>query len=511
MKADTQIKTDDTDAETKTNKYPSTILDLMDFIDLYGPLKTLQTLQTLQPYKHYKPLSTFTDPYGPSFRLVSAFFKCYNPFMKQVIKFLYPGVRLKRWIFLFILAALVFFSGVSGVMGKAFKGVSIKLLNVEKYFNPLRDLITSSTRLVTIDIIAILLGGIGVYLGFNFFVKAINALYPAKVDIIKASFDELKLKRGPRIVTIGGGTGLSTLLRGLKLYTSNLTAVVTVADDGGSSGKLRKQMKILPPGDIRNCMVALADSSGMLGKVFQYRFTSKNKDLDGHSFGNLFIAALTGVNGSFEKGVAESGNILAIRGSVVPVSLEKIVLEARLKNKMFIKGQYNISHSKSAIDKVYIVPANPQPSANAINAIKRAKVIVLGPGSLYTSIIPNLLIKEIADAIYNSGARVIYVCNIMTQPGETRDYRLSDHINAINRHTEYPALITHVIANNQEISGRIMRKYAEEKSFPVEIDLQKMKEYDIKIISDNLVQIVDGHLIRHNAEQLSKIVLRLTL
>ncbi len=396
-------------------------------------------------------------------------------------------------------------------MGKAFRGINIKLFNVEKYFNPLRDLIISSTRLVTIDIIAIILGGVGVYFGINFFFRAINTLYPSKVDIVKASYDALKLKKGPRIVTIGGGTGLSTILRGLKLYTSNLTAVVTVADDGGSSGKLRKQLKIPPPGDIRNCMVALADSSGMLGKVFQYRFNSNNKELDGHSFGNLFIAALTNVSGSFEKGVLESSNILAIRGSVVPVSLEKVVLEARLKNKNLIKGQYNISHTTRAIDKVFILPANPLPSGNALSAIKRAKVIVLGPGSLYTSVIPNLLIKEITDAVYYSKARVIYICNIMTQPGETKGYRLSDHIAAICRHTKYPDLITHVIVNNQSIPEQFMKKYAVKDSYPVEIDQVNMRKYDIKIIREDLVQIVDGHLVRHNPEKLSKIILRLTL
>src|SRR3989339_446045 len=235
--------------------------------------------------------------------------------MKHLVKFLYPGIRLKRWIFLFILSSLVFLSGLSGVMGKAFKGIRINLINVEKYINPIRDMIT------------ILLGGIVFILGIRFFFKAISALYPSKIDVVKASYDELQLLKGPRIVTVGGGTGLSTLLKGLKVYSSNLTAVVTVADDGGSSGKLRKQLKMLPPGDIRSCMVALADSSGLLGKVFQYRFNSNNKNLDGHSFGNLFIAALTNISGSFEKGVQEASKILAIRGKVLPVTLEKVVLE----------------------------------------------------------------------------------------------------------------------------------------------------------------------------------------
>ena len=430
--------------------------------------------------------------------------------MKHVIKFLYPGIRLKRWIFLFVLSALVFLSGLSGIMSKAFKGIRINLINVEKYINPIRDMITNSTKLVTIDILAIIIGGTIFILGIRFFFKALSTLYPSKIDVVKASHDELKLLKGPRIVTVGGGTGLSTLLRGLKLYSSNLTAVVTVADDGGSSGKLRKQLKMLPPGDIRNCMVALADSSGLLGKVFQYRFSSPNKNLDGHSFGNLFIAALTNVSGSFEKGVLEASKILAIRGKVLPVTLEKVVLEAKLKNRSILKGQSKISHSEHAIDKVFLVPADPLPSETALNDIKKAKLIVLGPGSLYTSIIPNLLIKEIAGAIYHSKAKVVYICNIMTQPGETRGYRLSDHINAINNHVGYMDFINYVVVNNQVIPDRILEKYEQKDSHPVEIDNNNMRKYDIKIISEDLVSTTDG-LVRHDPEKLAKIILRLTL
>lgn len=431
-------------------------------------------------------------------------------YMKQVIKFLYPGIRLKRWIFLFVLASLVFLSGLSGIMSKAFKGIRINIINVEKYINPIRDMITSSTKLVTIDIIALLLGGTIFFLGLRFFFKALSTLYPSKIDMVKASHDELKLLKGPRIVTVGGGTGLSTLLKGLKLFSSNLTAVVTVADDGGSSGKLRKQLKMLPPGDIRNCMVALADSSGLLGKVFQYRFSSTNKHLDGHSFGNLFIAALTNVSGSFEKGVQEASKILAIRGKVLPVTLEKVVLEAKLKNKTILKGQSNISHSIQPIEKVFLVPEDPLPSDTALNDIKKAELIILGPGSLYTSIIPNLLIKEISDAIYHSKAKVVYICNIMTQPGETKGYRLSDHINAINNHVGYRDFISHIIVNNQYIPERILLKYEQKDSHPVEVDSNNMKKYDIKIIHEDLVQITDG-LVRHDPEKLAKIIIRLTL
>jgi len=396
-------------------------------------------------------------------------------------------------------------------MSKAFKGIKINIINVEKYINPVRDMITSSTKLVTIDIIAILLGGTLLFFGMRFFFKALNTLYPSKVDIVNASYDELKLLKGPKIVTVGGGTGLSTLLRGLKVYSSNLTAVVTVADDGGSSGKLRKQLKMLPPGDIRNCMVALADSSSLLGKIFQYRFNSVNKNLDGHSFGNLFIAALTNVSGSFEKGVQEASKILAIRGKVLPVTLERVVLEARLKNKKTIKGQFKISNSGQPIEKVFLVPSDPLPSATALNDIKKAKLIVLGPGSLYTSIIPNLLIKEIREAICNSKAKVVYICNIMTQPGETKYYRLSDHINAINSHVGYDDFINFIVVNNQPIPEEILKKYAKKHSQPVEIDRKYLKKYDSKILGADLLRITSDGLVRHDPEKLAKIVLRLTL
>lgn len=431
--------------------------------------------------------------------------------MNQIIRFLYPGVRLKRWILLFLLSAFVFLTGLSGVMGKLLSGIKLSVFNVEKYLNPLRDYITSSTKWVTIDIIAICVGALGLYLGIRFFFRAVNTLYPSNIDIVKVAYDSLKLRKGPRIVTLGGGTGLSTLLKGLKGFSSNLTAVVTVADDGGSSGKLRKQLKMLPPGDIRNCLVALADSSGILGRVFQYRFKSKNKNLDGHSFGNLFIAALTNVSGSFEKGVQEVSKILAIRGSVLPVTLEKVVLEAKLKNKRTLKGQYTISQSKYAIDKIILVPNNPLPSAGALNAIRKAKLIILGPGSLYTSIIPNLIIREIAETVYHSKAPVVYICNIMTQPGETKGYRLSDHLNALEKHIPFRNFINYIIVNNQQIPESILTKYAKKDSFPVEIDSASMKKYDSKIIRKDLVQIVDGHLVRHDPEKLAKIILRLTL
>ncbi|MFH1824127.1 MAG: YvcK family protein [Candidatus Firestonebacteria bacterium] len=428
--------------------------------------------------------------------------------MNKVSRFLYPGVRLKRWIFLFILSFIVFSIGLSGIMGKVLGGVKINFLNLDKYFIPLRDFIIDSTRRVTIDIIVIIIGIIGVYYTVSIFLKTLHTLYPLKIDIVKASYDEIRLRKGTKIVTIGGGTGLSSLLKGLKLYTSNISAIVTVADDGGSSGRLRKDLKMLPPGDIRNCMTALADSSTLMSKIFQHRFKTNN-DLNGHSFGNLFIAAISKISGSFEKAIEESSKILSIRGKVYPVTLEKIILKAKLKNKKTIKGQSNISNSKYPIERVFINPVSPLPSNKAIISIKKAKVIVLGPGSLYTSIIPNLLVKDITKEILHSKAKKIYVCNIMTQPGETSNYKLSDHIKAIIDHTGYN-IIQYVIVNIEKIPAILLNRYKKENSYPVKIDEKNLKKYDIILIKEKFLSI-ENNLIRHNSEKLAKVILKISI
>lgn len=428
--------------------------------------------------------------------------------MNKINKFLYPGVRLKRWIFLFILSFIAFSTGISGIMGKILGKVKINFLNLDKHFIPIRDFIINSTKLVTVDIIVIIIGITGIFYTINILLKTLRTLYPSKVDIAKASYDEIRLRKGPKIVAIGGGTGLSTLLKGLKLYTSNITAIVTVADDGGSSGRLRKDLKMLPPGDIRNCMTALADSSTLMNKIFQYRFKTNN-NLNGHSFGNLFIAAMSKISGSFEKAIEESSKILSIRGEVHPVTLEKITLEARLKNKKILKGQSNISKSKYPIERVFINPTSPIPSSKAINSIRKAKAIVLGPGSLYTSIIPNLLVKDITKEILNSKAKKIYVCNIMTQPGETNNYKVSDHINAIIKHTGYN-IIQYVIVNIEEIPPNLLSIYKKKNSYPVKIDEENLKKYDIILIKEKLLSI-ENNFIRHNSEKLAEVILKISI
>ena len=252
--------------------------------------------------------------------------------------------------------------------------------------------------------------------------------------------------RGPRIAAIGGGTGLSTFLRGIKERTSNVTGVVTVSDDGGSSGILRHELGILPPGDIRNCIVALAEAEPLMKELFEYRFTEGN-GLAGHSFGNLFIAAMSGVTGNFEQAVSESSRVLKVTGRIVPSTLVDVRLTADMADGTVVLGETNIAASPKRIRDVQVSPAEPEAFDAATNAIRDAELTVIGPGSLYTSLIPNLLIPGIARALIESEEPVVYVCNIATQPGETDGYTLRDHLEAIDRHL--PGLtIDYVVANS---------------------------------------------------------------
>ncbi|MFN8454734.1 MAG: gluconeogenesis factor YvcK family protein [Anaerolineae bacterium] len=245
-------------------------------------------------------------------------------------------------------------------------------------------------------------------------------------------------QRGPKVVAIGGGTGLSVLLRGLKHHTDNIVAIVTVADDGGSSGKLRRELGVLPPGDFRNCIAALADDEALITQLFQYRFRS-GQGLEGHSFGNLFITAMAGVTGNFEKALYESGRVLNIRGAILPSTLENVTLLAEVKEGSHtrkVEGESVIPAVKLPIERVYLQPDTPPPFPPALQAILSADLIVAGPGSLYTSVIPNLLVAEIVSAIRASTAPKIYICNVATQPGETDDYSLDAHVRAIETHTQ---------------------------------------------------------------------------
>ncbi|RRD95140.1 YvcK family protein [Clostridiales bacterium COT073_COT-073] len=310
-----------------------------------------------------------------------------------------------------------------------------------------------------------------------------------------------------KVVCVGGGTGLSTLLRGLKFYAEDITAIVTVADNGGSSGQLRREMGILPPGDIRNCVLALAEIEPLMEEVYQYRFSEGS--LKGQNLGNLIIAALSDISGSFEKAVEQLSDILAVKGKVLPVTNEKIELMATYADGSRIFGEEEIVYqnkvSRKKIQTIEMLPKTPLANSKAVQALEEADLIVLGPGSLYTSIIPNLLVKGIPEAIRGAKAKVIYVGNLMTQPGETDFYGLSDHIDAIERILGKKAIDVIAIDGNS-FSPESLKFYAADDSYPVPNDLADATEYTIAVGD---LSITDGVYIRHNPKALAEFVLRI--
>ena len=319
-----------------------------------------------------------------------------------------------------------------------------------------------------------------------------------------------------RVVAIGGGTGLSALLRGLKECVApspdvasrdpirDLVAVVTVTDDGGSSGRLRRDYSVLPPGDIRNCMVALSQDEALLARLFQYRFASGN-GLKGHSFGNLFLAALSHVTGDFMRAVRVSGEVLAIRGRIFPSTNQLVSLEAVLENGKRVAGESRISRSRNPIRRVRLVPRRVKPMPEVLEAIARADLILMGPGSLYTSVIPNLLVSGVADAIRKSRATRVYVSNLMTQPGETVGYTAADHVRAILKHGGQ-GLIDCVILNNKQFAPEVARRYRAQGAHPVSADVIQLERMGLRCVADNLLE-QDGK-VRHNGRRLARLLLR---
>jgi len=322
-----------------------------------------------------------------------------------------------------------------------------------------------------------------------------------------------KSPRGLHVVALGGGTGLSALLRGLKLHLvrrtdqrptaerpiADIAAIVTVTDDGGSSGRLRRENQILPPGDIRNCMVALSKDEALLSRLFQYRFQA-GRGLRGHNFGNLFLAALTHVTGDFAEAVRVSSKVLAIRGRIFPSTVSNVHLAAKLADGKRVQGETNISRSTVPIRKLELVPRRVRPLSAAVEAIGQADLIVLGPGSLYTSVIPNLLIPEIAESVARSRAPRVYIANLMTQPGETTDYTLSEHIRAIQDHVK-KRVIDSVVANVRPVSPEVRQRYFEQGAAPVRIDAERVAKLKVKLVTDDLLE--EHGVIRHNSEQLA--------
>ena len=327
---------------------------------------------------------------------------------------------------------------------------------------------------------------------------------------------EAHLRTQPvRIVTVGGGTGLSTLLGGLKEHVArrrqemgrrpiaDLAAVVTVTDDGGSSGRLRREYSILPPGDIRNCMVALSQDEALLGRLFQYRFHA-GRGLRGHSFGNLFLAALSHVTGDFTEAVRLSGEVLAIRGRIFPSTTQNVTLEAVMEDGRVVAGETRIARSSKRIRRVRLVPRRVRPLPEVLEAIAQADLILVGPGSLYTSIIPNLLVSGVPEAIEKSKATRIYVANLMTQPGETQGYSVADHVRAIYQHTRR-SLFDWVVINHQPVSPAVARRYRADGAEQVPVDVGELQRMGLRCVFDNLLE--EHGVVRHNRERLTRLLL----
>lgn len=421
----------------------------------------------------------------------------------RFLQWLYPGLGVKRWLFLTVLGVVLFVTGLAVASNAQILGyIETKISTIAI------ELFGDKGRIVC-GILIFITGLLILLIGFINSVKTFFRLvYADRVpNEIKNAYYRPYLRRGPRIAVIGGGTGLPVLLRGLKEYTSNITAIVCVTDDGGSSGRLRGQYGILPPGDLRNCLVALADTEPSMARLFDYRFKS-GEELKGHSLGNLLIAAMADLTGSFDTAVNEVGKVLAIRGRVVPSTVENVVLAAEMEDGTKVMGESNISKTVKNIKQVYTIPPIMAPSTEAINAILEADAIVLGPGSLYTSIIPNLLVPGITEAIQKARGIKVYVCNVMTQPGETREYSASDHLKAIYRHSA-AGLVEYIIVNNKKIPDHLSDRYAQEGSGAVEVDLGRLNSINAKVIADSLIQ--ENNYIRHNPKKLARIILNLVL
>ena len=402
------------------------------------------------------------------------------------LKWFYPGMRVKRWI-------------VLAVAGVLFFGMGAALLPVDRGI---------LLRLVSL---AALIGGLfSMAFGFALMVRSLLEVVFGQghpQELVELVFQRRHLERGPKVVVVGGGTGLSTLLSGLKKYTTNITAIVTVADDGGSSGRLRQEFDMLPPGDIRNCLVALADTEPLMQRLFQYRF-APDSALHGHNFGNLFITAMTKITGDFEQAVQASSKVLAIRGRVVPSTNAKVRLVAEHDDGTVTLGESKISAAPASIRRVYLEPADCHPTADALAAIRDANAIVLGPGSLFTSIIPNLLVNEMVDAIVTSKALKIYICNVMTQSRETRGYRASDHVRSLVAHTN-PGIIQVCMVNTEPVPADLLERYRSEDAFPVEADVQNIRALGYQVVSGNIIST--ENYVRHDPDKVAHLIIQLVV
>lgn len=409
-------------------------------------------------------------------------------------QWLLPGLGIKRWVLLAILGIALLLDAVARWLVAEGTGIHLnEILDdiVDDYFSP-------AYLTWVFGILGVFFTALGVRMWLRSVIRVARG--PGS-EGLRSALAGLRLQQGYKIVAIGGGTGLSTLLRGLKRRTSNLTAVVTVSDDGGSSGRLQKELGVLPPGDVRNCLVALADDEALVTDLFRFRFT-EGEGLSGHSFGNLFLAAMSGVTGNFDKAIKESSRVLNIVGRVLPATLGVVRLCAELDDGTMVEGETNISLAQRPIKRVFFDPPVADPLDEVVAAIRGADAIVLGPGSLYTSILPNFLVTRIAREVAAASAVKIYVCNVMTQPGETDGMSAADHVQALfdgagERVCDY-------VLVNSEAPSRLIVAYAQEGQVPVRPDLDRIVELNVDPIAAAVVS--ETETVRHDPDRLAQSV-----
>jgi uncharacterized cofD-like protein len=411
----------------------------------------------------------------------------------RMLKLLIPGLRIKRWLGLTLVGLVVLALGLAYLFVELYRSVP---LPIEAAYLTLQFL----PRWLR-GFIFVLAGAAVTALAVMKLNRSLAAPLGRQqngVGLVDALVTYRQRERGPKIVTIGGGTGLSTMLRGLKNYSANITAIVTVADDGGSSGRLRRELGVLPPGDFRNCIVALADAEPLMSRLFQYRF-GQGSGLDGHSFGNLFIVAMSGITGNFEEAIREASRVLAVRGQIIPSTLENVTLCAELEGEQHVLGESKISAANQPIQRVYLQPERPAAFPDAVRAILDADIVIVGPGSLYTSILPNLLVDGIAKAVTSTQALRVYVCNVATQPGETDEFRASDHVQALLKHVRGRPIDV-VLANDNQ-SGAIKPEWHVQH---VVADVEAIEALGVEVA---LHDVVDPHnALRHSPEHLASAI-----
>ena len=416
-------------------------------------------------------------------------------------RWLRPGIGIKRWLAVAFAGQMLIALAVALVLQMVLRGAP-----PQSSARAVFDLLTLSfLPLEARPILLFVAGGALFVVGAWRVLRTLVEPFAAREEPIAEVLYQRRLRaRGPRIVAIGGGTGLSVLLRGLKEFTSNITAVVTVADDGGSSGKLRDEMGVPPMGDIRNCIAALADAEPAMASLLQYRFPNGNgadPGFAGHAFGNLLIAALSNVSGDFEEGVRQSNRVLAVRGSVVPVCGQPVTLHAELADGTRLEGQSRIARARG-VRRVWLSPDNLQPSSEALQAIGAADLVVIGPGSVYTSLLPPLLVPGVADALRRTSAVRLFVCNVATQLGETEDFGVADHLAALDEHGLGDAIDAVLV--NDNFGARQPPNYP---AAPVRLDLEPQNRPEIELIAADVVADENAH--HHDAQKLSSAIMAL--